>query len=299
MATDNFFSKAHFYPNLWAAILGATGFIGGIVYNNYTGPATVVVDTERPNAKPLNVKILESVVNNPGPEKQDIINLTTAINSLKEVASKQHSDPQLQLIKRDLAQVKESLEISGNKNREALVREDELTKHQPSNSNYAKNQTPPKLEAALAKWQETEVTGNVKKSYIGSASPPEFQLPSTAKGYTPVSIKGVKREYCPPSEMRSGVPITVGFNLVDDELLLKASPLIFSINRIDGEYRQTQIEKLTIALVGGLNSVTSVQNLSAGNYNTSYGYFLKNKVSGEFPDFYSKTCKFTVTPPPN
>jgi hypothetical protein len=123
-----------------------------------------------------------------------------------------------------------------------------------------------------------------------------FSPPSTAKGYTAESIQGVKNSYCPPDALRSGVPITVGFELQNPSLLTNASPLIMSINRVEGKYSQTQIDRAQTPLTSGSNSVTSTVNLDPGTYEISYGYYLKNQLTGEFPPFYSKNCTIRVSP---
>lgn len=325
MPSDKFFSRQNIHTQIWATIAGIIGFAAANLYASFSGPSKVIVDTEATRTQPISVNIVDGQ----GVTKHDIDNLTSAISALNATAAKQDQSGQLKAVKSDLSKLQATLENQSrpkespskaaqnpkgtNVTTSGLDASQRTAK--PAVSGPADND----LDKAIARYNrepgETAGTGEslieeirkhametraqterLRLSMAQTAALQEFSPPSTAKGYTTESLQGVKNSYCPPDSLRSGVPITVGFELQNPSLLTTASPLMMSINRVEGKYSQTQVDRAQAPLTSGSNSVTSTVNLDPGTYEISYGYYLKSKLVGEFPPFYSKTCTVHVSP---
>ncbi|AHL36948.1 hypothetical protein CD58_29155 [Pseudomonas brassicacearum] len=326
MPSDKFFSRQNIHTQIWATIAGIIGFAAANLYGSFSGPAKVVVDTEATKAQPINVNIVDGQ----GITKHDLENLTSAISALNATAAKQDQSGQLKAVKSDLSKLQATLEKQSrpkespnksaqNLNGTSVTTTPNLDTGQQAAKSAVSRPVDDNLDRALARYNrepgETAGTGEglveeirshaletraqterLRQSLAQTAAQEEFSPPTTAKGYTTESIQGVKNSYCPPDTLRSGVPITVGFELQNSSLLTTASPLMMSINRVEGKYSQTQIDRAQTPLRSGPNSVTSTVNLDPGTYEITYGYYLKNKLAGEFPPFYSKTCTVRVPP---
>ena len=49
MSNNNFFSKANVYPTIWAIIVASIAFIGGLIWNSWSGPNEVYVTNNIPS----------------------------------------------------------------------------------------------------------------------------------------------------------------------------------------------------------------------------------------------------------
>lgn len=322
MHNDKFFSRQNINGQIWAGIGGTVGVVITILINTLSGPSKVVVDTESTKTQPISV----NVVDGQGVTKHDIERLTAAISVLSATAAKQDQGSELKAVKRDLAKLQATLEKqpAGQRTNGSTLQNtpgnrpaDVLDSSRPKQTaKSAAGSSAGEMEAAIRRWNSVDEqpdanadiraplehpvlespsrTEPLKQAIARNVAMEMFTLPSTAKGYTTESLKGVKGEYCPPEVLKPGVPITVGFELQNAALLRTASPFIMSINRVESEYAQTQIDKQQAPLTPGANSVTSTAQLTPGTYQVSYGYYLKNKLNGEFPPFYAKVCTVRI-----
>ncbi|MFJ7282510.1 hypothetical protein [Pseudomonas sp. NPDC099000] len=325
MRTDKFFSRKNIHVQIWAGIGGIIGVAFTTLINTLSGPSKVVVDTESTKTQPISV----NVVDGQGATKHDIEKLTAAISVLSATAAKQDENSELKAVKRDLSKLQATLERQsrGKENNGSTLQNTRGKTPANGSSNNRPQQaeksaaelTAGDMNAAIKRWSADDeqsdaiddLAAPLDKTILDGRSQTEllkqalaqnsalevFSLPPTVKGYTTEILRGVKGDYCPPEMLKPGVPITVGFELQNASLLKTASPFIMSINRVDGEYSQTQVDTKQTPLTSGANSVTSTVHLSPGIYQVSYGYYLKNKLNGEFPPFYAKVC--TVRIPAN
>lgn len=254
-----------------------------------------------------------------GITKKEIEELTAAISALNASAlrrddqSQQAQQKQLNSVKQDLAKLQATLD-----RQEALKKVAPPAATSTPMTNSEKNakdanfQPSPdretELDRLISEWNDgaalsSETKQNLKDQISGSSNDDRrkgeisnsfFRMPDTAKGYTSQAIRGVKNSYCPPEKLKSGVPLTGGFELTDSSILNKTSPIIMTVSKIHGPYSQSQIDYIETPLSLGVNSVTSTAKLAPGDYDVSYGYYLLERLSGEYPPFYSKRCNITI-----
>lgn len=278
MERKNFFSRENIHTAIWGASLSLIAFFSGKFYDSYSEPAVIKVETKNEESA-LNVKIVENKVKDNGISKEDIEKLTLAINDFNKSTKNSEANSAIKLLSYEIRNFNNSLE----KNRVASDFEkypaDSAEDKLQINDDF-KNQEAPKNNVLL-----DEIV---------------FNLPKEAKGHTPTKIRGVKKTYCPPAEVFAGVPISIGFTLTDKAILDYASPLIFSISRIDGPRELYQIFERNTILKFGLNNYTyqyESKKLNPGKYSVTYGYFRKDKLDGEYPLFYVLSCEMSIVTP--
>ena len=122
-----------------------------------------------------------------------------------------------------------------------------------------------------------------------------FEFPAKVKGYTQSSLIGTSESSCPISKMAPGMPIQIGFELSDASLIAQASPLFVMVDRIIDPTHLMQTYQHLYALKVGPNVVTVNSTLEAGQYNVTYGFYLRSELDAEYPKFHARTCKVEIS----
>lgn len=118
-------------------------------------------------------------------------------------------------------------------------------------------------------------------------------LPETAKGYISAKLFGVSATTCPPRDILPSVSLRVTFDLNDQSLISRATPVTMIV-RVRTPTDLLQIDEAWSDLQPGTNTVTLGPKLEPGNYKLIYGFYLRDKLSSDFPEFYSRECSFVV-----
>jgi len=262
---EGFFSRSHLISAGWTALFGVVSFIGGILWNVYTSPTKVVVTN-----LPKTVNATSAPVIYPFPEN--------SINALNKL-SKELNRYQKELIHFE----KQALNASTNRNKQSKYLEKSVgdltaTLNQLTNSAAIRQQT----AASNIKLENTKIQH------------PEFSLPSGVKGYTKMGIYGVTDVRCPQRDVLTSAVLNFGFTLKNDDLLQGITPLFVSIDKIVDATHLTQIYAQQYRINFGKNDYKVTINLNPGDYQFEFGYYMRDQLQKEFPNFYEKDCRVTA-----
>jgi hypothetical protein len=133
-----------------------------------------------------------------------------------------------------------------------------------------------------------------KDNAINKSLPTKYELPKNVKGYFVVPILGVTDSSRVDSKHAKGKPIIISFSLRDKNLLSNATPTIVEILRIVSKAEVMQVLRNDYELLYGKNNILIDVDLLKGEYKLRYGYFMKDELRNEFPNFYSKEFDFKV-----
>lgn len=125
---------------------------------------------------------------------------------------------------------------------------------------------------------------------------PKFKLPKSVKGYSSATLDGTANITCPKENFKGQVELLASFTLNDESLLTTASPLSISLVRQKAPSEFEQVSEFTQPLRLNTNSIRIKPALTPGKYQLIFGYYLRDRIDGEYPNFYSKVCAFQVQP---
>jgi len=121
-------------------------------------------------------------------------------------------------------------------------------------------------------------------------------LPKTVKGYTKASLEGFTGATCPDKDIQTIAILNINLRLSNISLLQSITPLFLDISRINSPTSQEQVYFEQYQINEGNNLIKiGIVDLKPGDYELGYGYYCKKELNEEYPPFYSKTCKLTVT----
>ena len=256
---DGFFGTDNLHRSGWAALLGLAGFLGALIYQKVYGPQKVVVEASSSLVQPSQVTTEVS------PRSKEISDLTEAIQKLAKATSGNVDQKRLRELGAEVDRLR--AEVAQAQRRPIEV---------------------PKSGSAIS-----PPTDNLANP-IGPKATAKFLLPETVKGYSSAKIFGVSSSTCPPSVVASGVAIVAKFTLSDRSLTSLATPLRATIDKVRSPTDLLQISEVWSELQQGENEVSLGPKLEPGRYQLTYGFYLRNKLSGKFPPFYSRECVFVV-----
>lgn len=125
---------------------------------------------------------------------------------------------------------------------------------------------------------------------------PPYRKPETVKGYTKASLFGVTEVECPPKLIKKGDIIKVMFKLTDSSLLESITPIHVDIVKPETSTTTIQVFQQQYEIRRDVNLIQLIVDITPGKYILSYGFFNKNELRQEYPNFYSKECNLTVAP---
>jgi hypothetical protein len=121
-----------------------------------------------------------------------------------------------------------------------------------------------------------------------------FKLPPNVKGYYAVPLLGVAQAACVPQQLKTGEPLIVGFSLKDRLIINKSTPLFLRVILKKADSQLVQVFEQQYDMKEGQNNILADINLGAGKYEITYGYYLLNELTSEYPNYYSKGCSFRI-----
>lgn len=257
---EGFFGTDNLHRAGWAALLGLAGFLGALSYYKSFGPQRVVVEaTHAVQDRQVTTEV--------SPRSKDISDLAEAIRQLSKATGANADQKRL----RELATEVDRLRAEVAQAKRAAV---------------------PSPSTNLSGAAHGSATSSTSLATGGRAA--QFRLPDSVDGYTSEKIFGVSALMCPPGVVIPGSTLTVGFSLNDRSLLSRASPLRVTVDKVRSPTDLLQITETWIDMQLGTNEVALAPSLKPGKYRLSYGFYLREKLSGSFPPFYSRECSFEV-----
>jgi len=258
---EGFFGTDNVHRAGWGVLLGLVGFFGGLAYQKISGPQKVVVEASHASTEQRQITTEVS------PRSKEIADLTEAIRQLSKAAAGNADQKRLRELTTEVDRLR--AEVAQAK--------------RPPISTPQSDMSASALGSASASTNLSVSTGPVR-----------FQLPDTVGGYTSEKIFGVSALTCPPRVVFPGSTLMASFNLNNQTLLSRASPLRATIVKVHSPTEVLQITEVWIDLRVGANVISLYPPLELGRYRLSYGFYLKDKLSGRFPPFYSNECSFDV-----
>lgn len=255
---EGFFGTDNLHRAGWAALIGLAGFFGALIYQKAYGPQKVVVDAS--NYPHQSGQITAEV----SPGSKEIGDLTEAIRKLAKATSGNEDQKRLHELGAEVDRLRAEVAI---------------TKKRPVD---------------LTQSGSASSSSDGSSTILAPKTVAKFLLPETVKGYTSAKIFGVSDSTCPPSVVAPGVAITATVTFNDSSLTSRASPLRATVVKVRSQTDVLQIVEVWSEIQQGLNEISLSPKLEPGNYQLTYGFYLRSKLSGEFPPFYSKECQFVV-----
>jgi hypothetical protein len=121
-----------------------------------------------------------------------------------------------------------------------------------------------------------------------------FILPHNVKGYYSVPLLGIAQANCVPQNLRNGEPLIIGFYLRDKTIINKSTPLFVRVILKKSDSQLVQIFEQQYEMKEGQNNILADVNLEAGKYEITYGYYLLNEMTREYPNYYCKVCSINI-----
>jgi hypothetical protein len=123
---------------------------------------------------------------------------------------------------------------------------------------------------------------------------PKYILPENVEGYSPVAFIGVTDSNCPKTVLKKNEPMIVQFKLLDKSILSRTTPIFFDIVKTTSETSVLEVFSQQFEIKNGLNIIYALIDLPVGEYQMSYGFFLRNELEKKYPNFYSKKCEIII-----
>jgi len=254
---EGFFGTDNLHRAGWTAVVGLAGFTGAHLYQKVFGPAEVFVERPKELAEP------RRVTTEVAPQSKDIVDLTVAIQRLAKDTSTKNDQDQLNELRSEVDRLR--LEVAKTK-----------------------------LAAPSA---ASTAAGGSSLAALGVPHPPSakaFELPSVVHGYTVAPIVGVSKATCPAAKIAAGSEITASFELNDETLFIRATPVRSTIVKVRSPVDLLQVTESWSNLRAGTNTVSLFPVLEPGSYRLTYGFYLRDAVAVEYPRFYAHECSFIV-----
>ena len=296
VASDNrLLDRQHFVSAFWAGVVGIAGFFGGRFWERSDPPQPVVVSNPEDLYPPPTTTVVRATAELDEASRKD---LQAAADAVRSLVAQQ---------KRSLDQQESEGAIEFRKLQEKLAALQEAT--DASMKSLAGNA---QVAAVAAGPRAPLPPSSLSLSVVERPDPPVrlvqpaprddaesvFKLPESAKGYwpgrAPRNLTGLA---CPKvKEMTMPASIELVFSVKDESAIKRMSPLYLSIARVDSADRQTEMFSRFVPIVVGTNHVELEARLDGGRYQLTAGYYLRDRLSGEFPVLYSITCDFAALP---
>lgn len=292
---NRLFGRLHLIAAFWALVVGVVGFFGGRFWEKSDPPQPVIV------ANP------EDLRSAPTPT------IVTATAELDE-ASRNELRAAAEAVRALVAEQKRSLDHQESVTASEIRRlQDKVAALQAVTDAATKSLSGTATGTAAAAARAAPMPpGSLSISTIEQNDPPvilvrpifgdgagsSFKLPDTAKGYWPRgSPRYLTGLACPKDRVLStSSSVELTYVVREESFIGRMSPLYLAIARVDAPGRQTEMFARFIPIILGPNNVELATRLESGKYQLTAGYYLLDKLSGEFPVLYGIQCEFSVSP---
>jgi hypothetical protein len=266
MNKSGFFSKTFLYPSLWAIIIGLFGFLGGMIWKNWTGPEKVVVinnDLNNRSLKDTTITIIQFL-----PDEKYYENLAKLTRK-----DFQKSYPSLKSRSENKINV-DSLALLIAK--EYQLKYDSL-----------------RLSLINSKINIPLVSGNsstspaLKSGYsILQVKRPLFKFPSITQGYTQEKINTYARTKLDTAIFKRQDNFEVKIEFFDRSILGNLSPLFVEIVEPKSATSVLHIWGEQFELKDIKNILNISADFKSGNYQLNIGFYKLNEINTKYPKFY-------------
>lgn len=241
-----FFSKKNLVLGGWALLITLIASLSGYLWSVLEGPPQVYVESTAQDPA-LRYAILQT---------EALQEMRMLQSSLAEVvgSSLANNDIQqqyLQVLASEVATLigflKDESSDIGAETRSSLeqtLRVIEKTRYQQIEQELEQNMLRKELSERNAELEEAieSLTNALNTAQIGargargaSSGTVKFQLPNSAKGYTPVRLSGIRRANCPENDISKGDSLYIKFYVSKRELLENASPIILRLSKVQND----------------------------------------------------------------
>lgn len=265
MSNDNFFSKKNLYPTIWAIIVMLLAFIGGLFWENISGPNEVVVlnnHTERDTTVTI-------ILFKPDREYFEKLTKMTSKSVKKEYATNQPSQKKETIDSLTLAIVKDY-----------QLKFDSLR--------LKISEIPiPKVKNNISSSPSTE-----PKSSNSQLQRPLFKLPAIVEGYVASKTNSFATISINSTEFKRNEKIIINLDFFNKQTLHKITPLFIDIVEPKTKNSVYQIWSEQYDINDLKNIISFSTDFKPGKYILNVGFYIKDELSKKYPTRYAK--KFNI-----
>lgn len=265
MSSDKFFSKSNLYPTIWAIIVGLLAFMGGLFWENISGPNKVLVLNNQ-TEKDTTVTIIQFK-----PDQQYFEKLTkmTSKSIKKEYAKNKPSNKKETI---------DSLTI-------AIIKDYQL-----------------KFDSLRLKVSEIpipEVNNKIisspsieTKSSNSQLQRPLFKLPKIVEGYLQNKANSFATIDINSNEFKKKEKVFINVDFYNKQTLQKITPLFIDIVEPKTKNSVYQIWSEQYDINNLMNIISFSADFKPGKYILTVGFYIKDELNKKYPTRYAK--KFNI-----
>ena len=272
MKKETFFSKSYVYPSIWAIIIGILGFIGGLLWQHFSGPDRVIVLNKDQNSDHKNDTTITFIRFQPDEEYfQNLLKISEIDLRKSYLSNKNQSTIKLN-VDSIASQIAREYQFKYDSLRLAIIK-NEIQK--------------PLIISSLIPLRD-----NNPNLSLTQIKRPKFNMPSIVKGYTLEQINSYATAVLNSSIINRKERIQITLDFFDQATINKITPIIVSIVQPKGENSVTYIWGEQYELKGKRNMIVFSADFKPGKYELAIGFYILDDLNRKFPTYYSK--KFDI-----
>lgn len=265
MSNDKFFSKSNLFPTIWAIIVMLLAFIGGLFWENISGPNEVVVLNNQ-TQKDTTVTIIQF---KPDQEYFEKLTKMTSKSVKKEYATNKPSNKKETIDSLTLAIVKDY-----------QLKFDSLR--------LKVSEIPiPKVNDKITSSSPIET-----KSSNSQLQRPLFKLPAIVEGYVENKANSFATININSTEFKKKEKVIINLDFFNKQTLQKITPLFIDIVEPKTENSVYQIWSEQYDINDLKNIISFSADFKSGKYILTIGFYIKDELNKKYPTRYAK--KFNI-----
>lgn len=146
-------------------------------------------------------------------------------------------------------------------------------------------------------WESSSLVGDfyfVEKAVNSTVTDNKFKFSSKTTGYVNSSLNAYMSFESPTTEVVKDSKIEIGYELFDNNLIDKITPLFVDISQRIRPTMSNLMFREQYTINPGKNKITLFIDFEPGEYTLSLGFYFLNNVDQEFPTFYNKKIPLRV-----
>jgi hypothetical protein len=272
MKKETFFSKSYVYPSIWAIIIGIFGFIGGLLWQHFSGPDKVIVLNKDQNSGQNNDTTITFIRFQPDEEYfQNLLKLSEIDLRKSYLSNKNQSTIKLN-VDSIASQIAREYQFKYDSLRLAIIK-NEIKKPVVLGNLIPLRDNNPGFSST-----------NIKR--------PKFKMPAIVSGYTTEQINSYATANLNSSIINRKEQIEITLDFFDQAIINKITPIIVSIVQAKGENSLYYIWGEQYELKGKRNMIVFSADFKPGKYELEIGFYLLDDLDKKYPTYYSK--KFNI-----
>tara|TARA_R110002050_G_scaffold253780_1_gene392016 strand:+ start:2011 stop:2817 length:807 start_codon:yes stop_codon:yes gene_type:complete len=267
MNNDKFFSRSNLYPAIWAIVVGLIAFIGGLLWENISGPNEVVILNNNVE-KDTTVTIVQFK-----PDQEYFENLTkmTSKSVKKEYTSNQPSNKKETIDSLTLAIVKDY-----------QLKFDSLR--------LEVSETPtPEITHKITSSPSIETESNSSQLHR-----PLFKLPEIVEGYLGKKANSFAVISINATKLKRNDKVIINLDFFNKQTLNKITPLFIDIIERKTENRVYQIWSEQYDIKDLNNIISFSADFKPGKYILTIGFYIKDEINQKYPTKYAKKINLEI-----